>query len=729
MSTTTFEVPTSSQPPASDLSGQLMEALFGNNWWDMQAGTDGLAPLLYHMLGSINMICLTFIGAYLSYIVIVEVLGTGSEGKVGGKHDIMWTPLRMGYSIFMSAPVTTVGANIGQVVLMFAVGLSINAANAIWGTALDYFQESGMSTIVAEPPPTLRQEIHEASKAMFAVQIVQAYADRKFQADAIGCKYEFVPKEEGLWDNISSALGFEGAQTGEPGTHILRFTLPSQTALSPTTLGSISIEGVKNDQIQLARMSGLEAAYKVILPYSAQVADKVQPDPGFLHAAENAYEREVAPVLSKVGEIYSETEVIKNVNEFVEEARTLGWITAGAYTMKMARLQEKVNDELFETPEIVYPDYEEISSRLSDPMYNGLVDAMRIGQRALKLETCGDFEGSQKLGTDDDTTWYSDLWDFFRARMLYDYLASKLANNDPMLVLANFGSNLLDATFVACGVGVAASSAGGLAEGVGDAVGSIPVVGGIAKGIGKAASKTIDFFMPFLVMAIVALFFAAVTLAYGLPLIPFFYWIYGIVDWLLLIIESLVAMPFWMIGHAISRQHGFAGEKGGDGYMLVLEVMIRPSLNVVGLCFAYAAMSAVGMVFGKLIILATDSSFVGMFGLGGAGATGLITNLALSFMICLVFWKVSHMFFTRGVSHLPKTVTKWLGGRGSMTDAEQEAQSTGNMFIAGLRQSTPQNLNMGKSKKVKPVGEAATDKGSGDHTPGQTQEPKGDGGV
>ena len=192
-----FNVPTSATPAAGDLSAELMERLFGQNWYNLQAGSGQLAPLLYHMLGTVNMVCLTFIGAYMSYVVLVECLGTASEGKVGGKHDLQWTPLRMGYSIFMSAPVTNIGASLGQVLLLAAVGISINAANAIWTEALDFFSESGMTTIVADVPSTLRDEIDTASEVMYIASTLQAYGDRVYESNSIGIKYKFIADNAG----------------------------------------------------------------------------------------------------------------------------------------------------------------------------------------------------------------------------------------------------------------------------------------------------------------------------------------------------------------------------------------------------------------------------------------------------------------------------------------------------------------------------------------------------
>ncbi|OEU68674.1 MAG: hypothetical protein BA863_01730 [Desulfovibrio sp. S3730MH75] len=180
------------------------------------------------------------------------------------------------------------------------------------------------------------------------------------------------------------------------------------------------------------------------------------------------------------------------------------------------------------------------------------------------------------------------------------------------------------------------------------------------------------------------LLIVGVFAAYGLPALPFFYWIFAVMSWVLLVIEALVAFPFWMLGHALSKQHGFAGESAKQGYMLFLEVMIRPPLMVFGLVFSFAAMTVVGKFIGKLMMVFmdatyySDSSFV-------ATVASPITSIAMLIMTVVIYWKVMHMFFTRGVAHLPRTVTKWIGGSGSMTQAEQQAGESHKTLVGAFQ--------------------------------------------
>jgi|GEM_PF-2733426 len=726
----TFNVPTSAIPAAGDESAKLMERLFGQGWYDLQAGTGELAPLLYHMLGTINMVCLTFIGSYMIYITVVECMGTASEGKVGGKHDMQWTPLRMGYSIFMAAPVTKVGASIGQVVLLAAVGVSINVANAIWTEAVDFFSETGMTTIIADVPPTLRDEIDTASEVMYMAATLQAYGDRVYRSNSIDLVYKFIPDNAGR--PVPGSEQKEG--TGEKGVHVLTYTVPPGASLPASEFGSISLRGTRNDPVQKARIKGLQDAYSRIKVAGMKTADKVTPKLGFMKEARLAYQAAVAPELMKLGETYSEANVMKELKTFGEEAKQLGWIMAGTYTMKMARMQEAVNEAMFQTPIVVAPDYSSIVDSFADPYQVGIKDVVEMGDRALKKERLGNLDDPQKF---DDSTTASGMmgkaWDILRGKVLFDGLTNKLSKNDPFLVLSNFGDNLISTASAIYGMGLAANMASGAASGAassfwGKIVGAETATGAIGRGL--------QYTSPLLMLSSVGLFIVGAFFAYGLPALPFFYWTFAIAGWVLLVVEGLVAHPFWMVGHTISKQHGFAGEKGAQGYMLVLEILIRPPLIVFGLAFSYAAINGVGKTLGVLIKSFADSSFVGMFGLGGSAGVGLVTNLVLCFIACLIFWKVTHMYFTRGVAHLPRNVTKWVGGQGSMTQAEKEAEHASKTFIAGMQHANPGKMRgrpSGVGGGSKPGGGSGGGSGSGveksklqDTNQGETQAPSSD---
>lgn len=686
----TFSVPTATAPPSTDLSGQLLEGLLGNNWYDLQVGSDGLTSLFYHMIGTVNVTVVTIIASYLSYVVLVESMGTASEGKVGGKHDLMWTPLRMGYSIAMSAPVTQVGACVGQILLLYCVAGSINAANTLWNAGLDFFEETGMTTIVSELPPALKDEFDNAGQAMFEAQVYQKVA-------------EIMAERQGKDTTSTCDYNYDE----DSGEHVLSFTFPEGTPTSSKFLGKITIPAEENDPVAIARVNGLMSAYVKMGAAADSAAHGIQPGSGFMEDAEKAYSAGVNTALQNVGSTYSDSAVMQEIRAFADEGRLLGWFAAGAYTMQVARLQEKVNDTLFSVPEVVPPQSEKFYSVLSDPLYNDLTTVTHVASAALTKEYADSLDSESPDG------FWEEFKEILSLRIAPRTLINMLSKGDPFLTFAYFGEAIMACATTAittyavlygtaaaaetmanvAGDSVLAKAAGALSFGIGT------MINGGVRGTASGAKATMGFFTLPIIVGGSALFMLGFFAAYALPALPFFYWVYAVMGWVLLVIEAMVAWPFWMLGHAFSKQHGFAGESAKQGYMLFLEIMIRPALMVLGLAFSYSAMTVVGQFIGKLLLVFMDSTYYNDSSIIATVASP-ISSIAMLIIVVIVYWKVMHMFFTRGVAHLPRNVTKWIGGSGSMTQAEQQAGDTHRTLVAGMNRTgtaAAQGIQAGKN--------------------------------
>ncbi len=83
--------------------------------------------------------------------------------------------------------------------------------------------------------------------------------------------------------------------------------------------------------------------------------------------------------------------------------------------------------------------------------------------------------------------------------------------------------------------------------------------------------------------AMFVLFLCGLVLLYYVPLIPFILWTFGVVAYLIIIIESLIAAPLWAASHALPRGDGFVSDQARQGYSLLLNLAIRPPIMVLGL--------------------------------------------------------------------------------------------------------------------------------------------------
>jgi len=88
----------------------------------------------------------------------------------------------------------------------------------------------------------------------------------------------------------------------------------------------------------------------------------------------------------------------------------------------------------------------------------------------------------------------------------------------------------------------------------------------------------------------------------------------GVAGWLTLLVQSMVAAPLWAASHALPEGDGFAGERAKQGYMLLLNVAMRPILLVLGfvlslgVMWAVAYMSQIMMGFSLSSMLSTQGN-------------------------------------------------------------------------------------------------------------------------
>lgn len=78
--------------------------------------------------------------------------------------------------------------------------------------------------------------------------------------------------------------------------------------------------------------------------------------------------------------------------------------------------------------------------------------------------------------------------------------------------------------------------------------------------------------------------FMAVTigfmLCYILPMIPFIYFMFAFGSWVKAVFEAMVAMPLWCLAHIKIDGNGLPGPWATNGYYMLLEIFIRPTMIV-----------------------------------------------------------------------------------------------------------------------------------------------------
>jgi len=164
------------------------------------------------------------------------------------------------------------------------------------------------------------------------------------------------------------------------------------------------------------------------------------------------------------------------------------------------------------------------------------------------------------------------------------------------------------------------------------------------------------------------LFMTGMLLAHYIPLIPFLYFTFGAIGWLMLVFEAMVAAPIVALGILHPEEHDIFG-KASPALMLITNVFLTPSLLLFGLIGAmmisYIAVSIVN--FGFYNVLTAFSSS----GVSEETTTGqviiAVTSVTVFVSMILIYTATIMWVVERCFSLIPELRTKvltWIGGQG-----------------------------------------------------------------
>ncbi|MDR2349989.1 MAG: DotA/TraY family protein [Deltaproteobacteria bacterium] len=640
------DIPAASEVPAEDLSGRIIAEILGRGW-DGGTGSDlagGAANFFHDALSSFNWIALAFVCVLFVIAIVQGIAGTALEGvPLGRRFSSLWMPLCFAGSMTFLAPIAN-GLSIFQVLILMCAGYSVNLANHVWDKGLDFFLESG-ARVTLKTPDAVAADGEDLARGILLAETIQEYYSSRLDLPVNGA--------------VANELRFPSVGNS-PGSVVMTFTVPEGSGLPPGALGKIRVPcGAPDETACAARVAGAKTLMADLLPLARILADPERPiskaEGMILSTALENHELSTSSFLT--GEDVHENERLKeDLSEFRDVASSGGWMTAGAWYWTIARLAERSKESALETSSFsggLGPDDLE-GELLSDfgpvlSRYERYVD--------------GAFGPERSSGAGGPTPefptigWFRDKTSGILGKYGLDLLVRQLQTGDPVATLASLGNFLITAAETVMGFRVASM---GLASATGETSASIlgqaaSLFTGTASSVAAGLAQGVVLgFGPYLLALSLLLISYGFFLAYFLPALPFLLWTSGIIGWLVLLAESLVAAPLWMAAHALPEGEGLAGAHGKKGYLLFLGVLLRPPLMVFGFLMAMALVNVFGRTIGQIF---------SVFGFGFLGETFLGISGFLAFAAILGIVTVTAVWKLFGLmSHLPDKVVNWIGG-------------------------------------------------------------------
>lgn len=240
------------------------------------------------------------------------------------------------------------------------------------------------------------------------------------------------------------------------------------------------------------------------------------------------------------------------------------------------------------------------------------------------------------------------------------------------------------AQMVAVGKGLVDSAVRNMSYSMVFAIGG-GVTGAFNQHLGASLQAMSGFFVSIATIGLSAGF----VLFYILPFLPFIYFFFAVGGWVKTIFEAMVGAPLWALAHMRIDGDGFPGRGAMNGYLLILEIFLRPILTVFGLIGGIATFTVLVTVLNelfKLVVFNTTGTQLSDV-TGGSNSTAgseldiyrraIIDQFFFTIVYAVIVYMMAVSSF-KMIDLVPKHALQWLGG-GVQTFSDNAGDATGNL--------------------------------------------------
>ena len=724
-------------PSPSDTSIQFLNKIFGAGWNTLFSSGSGAPSFFGAILGVYDTVLFAVLGVIVLYSLLVGIAEASQEGVPLGKRYSRWMPFRIVTAAGFLAPMPAAGGlSLAQAAILGIVSMSVGFADQVWTAGVTYLVKSGPAVVMnVNSGSTLVKDVLESL-------VCEDWANSQLTFIGNGTQYEMtdpanpstpplplppLPGSLVRQNTISQTVTTSSASGPSFGAgQSLGFSTPTTTGvqkagisfdgapssgLPPGACGSFVFTFPQNQTpgitaIATAQETALSRMIATLSPVAAQVVNNQPPSQATLINATTQYQKALASAATSV---MSQGENGAALSAWQSNATAAGWLTAGSFYWSFSKINQELSKLMNEhwtysgIAVSALPDTGGVYGLKNllagtETYTNGLDQAAAL--------TGGNAPGSAAMAASVQNIGNgSSLVSKFLTGLstpvtgLVDAFATALSRNgDPVLEAQSFGNTVIDATEAAI-----AGSVGTMAMGAG--AGNSWVAQATAKtgfDLAKAIQIASTYLAPFLLALSLPLLCFGALLAYLLPAVPFVVWTLGVIAWMILILEALVAVPIWGILHASPEGDGFLPGTVRNGYLLLLDLFVRPALMVIGFFAGFVVLEALALLI--------DQGFsVMVAGVTAGNLTGIVGFIALlgvlAGLLTTAAWKSFHL-----VIWFPEHVLRWIGHSGSPMSTEGESRGSHATVVAAVSGGTKSVEKLGQTSqgKAPPPGSAGS---------------------
>lgn len=705
-------------PPAvhdyTDKSIYYLSQLFGTVGGVLTGqGSQMMGQIFYKLNWGIFLLS----GVVVMYAVILMAIRLSGEGTAMGQgKSAMFSLVKLGVGILLIVPNSSTGYSALQNIVMTVVVKGVALADSIWDYGLKYLEEGGVIWSAPEPDTN-------GGNSRYDGIITDPNTDALVGTDTALASQVFTSAVcmIGSRDPLTSS-----SSTNRPHYEVqinqgqLRYDFPGLTDKDSSghSCGEISWEmnGACNkggDTVACAIAQGaLGSLINILLPAAkSYYCMKADPDSEVCKSAQpyDNLDEDLSPVLFnsmmtyypsiKVYADMKASDMSNSSKNFINQAKTEGWLMAGRYYWNMMQFigQTEAIDDLskYTVPlqSIVAPSQEGLGA--TDNLKNIVDSAPKEFSKVADSDDYKDYVNSiysQSGGSTPSSDGGSDGYlvdngkaavfaatavapgvagTFVTTIMAIDSIGDMFKsfgteNFNPIEFMYKLGKKCLKATMVIWIAGAVLISGNVLAGSVCSA----------SNPYGFMVQAIADWVRPIFMMIAAAFWAAGFFLSYYVPLYPYMTFLFASVGWFISVIEAMVAAPLVALGLTHPEDHDLLG-KSQQAVMLLLSVFLQPALLVIGLVagmiFCYVSFQILIYTFSGFVLdvmrdssqLATNSDI-----LAAVRGSQLYADASVLIqpLLILAFCSIAYVLLTQSFSLiyvLRDNVMRWIGAPGT----------------------------------------------------------------